>query len=170
MTDKRPPLPAKNPMTDLPPIAKGLLERAVADEDQGRFDSAIERYTEALELSAENPYLLTKRANAKLSLEHYADALTDFDEALRINPEAPVTLRLRAAAREGVGDLDGALDDYRRSAELDPRSARPHSRAGLIHQYRGETGLAKSAFLMALDLDPGDALALQGLEELGQIE
>ncbi|MCG3192160.1 MAG: hypothetical protein DIJKHBIC_01396 [Thermoanaerobaculia bacterium] len=163
--DPREPYTA-NPMLDLPDEAKRILGAAREEEALGSYDRAIQLLTEALALSPANPYLLAKRGCSKLALERFEEALADFDASLALNPAAPVTLLFRAEAKEGIEDLEGALDDYRVSAELDPGNSLPHSASGMIFLFRKQYGLAREAFLSALDRDPDDSLALQGLDDL----
>ena len=68
------------------------------------------------------------------------------------------------AMREGRADE--ALRELRAAAGADPGSAQPHSALGSLYEARGDRAHAREEFRKAIEIDPQDRAAREGLERL----
>lgn len=76
-----------------------------------KFEKAIEKYTEAIEL-APSAIFYSNRAACWHNLNEHQKAIDDCTSALNLNPNYLKALHRRGQAYEFVGDLDNALKDY----------------------------------------------------------
>jgi tetratricopeptide (TPR) repeat protein len=67
--------------------ARGLADKGDAFAQQQDYDSAIEAYTEAINLDDETPVWYAKRGNAYFKKEAWAEAFADYSKVLRYYPQ-----------------------------------------------------------------------------------
>ncbi len=105
---------------------KTLLDDGIFDIRNGKFECAIEKITQSLELKRdwEIPYFY--RAVANQALENFNDALLDYTKALQLNPRMTDAYYNRAhinLTRKDIVniDLDKIVTDLEKALELDPK-------------------------------------------------
>lgn len=72
----------------------------------------------------------------------------------------------RAQEMERKQDFPGALKELRDALKLEPQNADIHSRIGVIYIKTNQGTMAKIHFRKALEIDPHDQRALQGLKRV----
>merc|ERR1719502_1132852 len=91
----------------------------------GRYDEAIERYTEAIAVDPDNVdlnlTLYTNRATAKFKSGNFTGAMEDTNTALEIQPRHLKALLRRAACKLELEDSPGAISDYEEAREIEPK-------------------------------------------------
>lgn len=146
------------------PEVGDLLDQAKKLECEGRVEESLELLSGLIASGATHPKVLAYRGHTYFGLGAFNEALADLDAALEQKPDAKQTLFLRARCKEQLNDLDGALSDYAKSADLGLEDVWLHMNVGMIHEYRGDLGKARTEFERALQLDPGCETALSFLE------
>ena len=91
----------------------------------------------------------------KLRAERMEWGLYDFREP---------TLNIVATSLREQKRIDEALEFARLNAAIFPKSAMVQAALGDMAMQKGDLALAESAFLRAVELDPGNAMALKALE------
>ncbi|XP_057308946.1 RNA polymerase II-associated protein 3-like [Hydractinia symbiolongicarpus] len=105
------------------------LQQAVMEKEkgnqlfkEGKYDAAINRYTDAIALHPNNPILYANRGMALLKTEKYAAAEQDCSTALTYDPSYTKALARRATAREKLKKYLDALEDYQQLLSLEPKN------------------------------------------------
>ncbi len=104
--------------------AKSLIADAFQRRDEARRlrGNAIDDFTAALRLKADDGSLYVARAQDQYLNGQYDSAIADFDAALKLN-SSPITLIQRAASYRAKGDYDRAVADYTAALGLDAKDA-----------------------------------------------
>jgi DnaJ family protein C protein 7 len=104
-----------------------MKEDGNKDYKSGRWQSAIEKYTEALEVDplnkGTNSKLLQNRALCQIKLKNYDAAITDCDAALKLDPSYTKARKTKASALGGSGNWEEAVRELKSLQELDPTDA-----------------------------------------------
>ncbi|KAI5298280.1 ubiquitin-protein transferase activating protein, partial [Ascosphaera pollenicola] len=91
------------------------------------FQTAVEKFTEAIALDPTNHVLYSNRSGAYASLRDFQKALEDAEKVTEIKADWPKGWGRKGAALHGLGDLLGANDAYEEALKLDPSNAQAKS-------------------------------------------
>lgn len=86
---------------------------------EGKWDEALEKYTEAVLAAQPSALLYANRAMVLLKLERFKAAERDCTEALKINPDSAKALRIRGKAYEHMEMWEEARKDLSASQTID---------------------------------------------------
>jgi DnaJ family protein C protein 7 len=124
----------------------------------GRFQAAIQKYSEALEIDPTNKSinakLLQNRAQCKLKLKQYEDAIADSDRAVSLDPGYTKARKTKANALGQAGKWDDSVKEWKSIQELEPedrsiaqevRKAELELKKSLRKDYYKIMGLGKDA-------------------------
>jgi tetratricopeptide (TPR) repeat protein len=127
-----------------PPDVQAAGHRERGDElyRRGDHEAAIRAYTDALEITPDDPYALGNRGVLHVLRREHARGLADLDRALAQLPADAEWLTYRAFARQCLGRSDEALDDYAGVLRLRPGDAYAHYRRGRIFLERADWSAA----------------------------
>lgn len=93
----------------------------------GRWQAAIDKYTEALAVDpankSTNSKILQNRALCYSKLKDYEKAISDCEEALRLDPSYTKARKTKANALGGAEKWEDALREWKALAEADPSDA-----------------------------------------------
>jgi Flp pilus assembly protein TadD len=134
-------------------------------QEHGRYREAITQYESAIQLTSDQGLLAATYANlgsAYRELGETDKADESFDHALHLNATQFNAYLGRGILREREGQLDGAIADYTRSTEIQP-TTEAYLRLGHALERAGRAAEARSAYELALRLDPDSAEAKQAL-------
>ncbi|KAK0146387.1 Sperm-associated antigen 1A [Merluccius polli] len=87
---------------------------------RGRFQDALEKYSDCLSMKPDDCSVYTNRAICFLKLNRYAEAKEDCDSALRLEPTNKKAFYRRALAHKGLKDYLAASSDLQEVMVLDP--------------------------------------------------
>ncbi|CCE64857.1 hypothetical protein TPHA_0J00340 [Tetrapisispora phaffii CBS 4417] len=99
--------------------AEGLkLEgnKAMATKD---YESAIKKYSEAIEVLPTNAVYYANRAAAYSSLKKYDDAVNDAESAIKVNPTYSKGYSRLGFAKFAQGKVEDALDAYKKVLDIE---------------------------------------------------
>lgn len=94
-----------------------------ADYKAGRWQSAIDKYSDALEVDptnkGTNSKLLQNRALCRVQLKDYKGAITDCEKAISLDPSYTKAKKTKANALGQSGDWEGAVRELKELQEQD---------------------------------------------------
>jgi arylsulfatase A-like enzyme/tetratricopeptide (TPR) repeat protein len=130
-------------------VALGRLYRR-----QGRLAESLVAFREAHAERPLDPFLVSKLANAMISMQQFAEAEELLLAALAEHPGDPYIVFALARVMEATGRFAEAEDSFRRVVELDPRSAPSHVRLASLALRRRDLDTARAELDAAMRLDP----------------
>ncbi|BFI24353.1 serine/threonine-protein phosphatase 5 [Marchantia polymorpha subsp. ruderalis] len=113
-----------------------------------RFSRAVDLYTKAIELNADNAVLYANRAFAHTRLEEYGSAIADATKSIECNPKYVKGYYRRGAAYLAMGKMKEAPKDFRQVCKIVPKD--PDAMKKL---KECEKAVAKAKFEEAIALD-----------------
>ena len=160
------------------PVLDKAIARAVAHQQQGRLDKAIELWraiariseTEAAGLAARAcfsaAYLLQVEAAAfrtrgedQTALGREQNALANYDKAIELDPKSLPAYVNRGIAKSKLGRHEDALADYDRAIEIDPNDASAYVNRGNAKSELDRHEDALADYDRAIEIDPNHANA-----------
>jgi tetratricopeptide (TPR) repeat protein len=130
------------------------LERARAFAGDGAYDSAVRRYTLALEAGADAATALEERGVARAEQGRHEQAAADLDSALSLRPGDDGILANLAVTRLKLAQWDRALGVLDSLAEMRPDDPKVHYDRARALQGQGRLDRALEELDRALELDP----------------
>jgi tetratricopeptide (TPR) repeat protein len=94
---------------------KALVDQGLVYCEQGKFDQAIDNFTQALKAKPNDPQLYTYRGRAKWAKGANTQALADYDQALKIDPKFGWAYNNRALVYYNMEDFQKALEELRQA-------------------------------------------------------
>ncbi|XP_041935053.1 RNA polymerase II-associated protein 3 isoform X1 [Alosa sapidissima] len=95
-------------------------DRGNAYFKEGKYEAAVECYTQGMEVDTTNVLLPANRAMAYLKLERYAEAEDDCSIAIALDGTYSKALARRGTARAALGKLQEAKADFEKVLKLEP--------------------------------------------------
>lgn len=149
--------------TPLPNIASRACVLAETARSTGKYQSAIELYTQCLDasnLSAERrATVLTNRGNVYFHLGEQETATADFDSAIELKPDLAVAYYNRGLATFVIGRYDDAIADSSEAIRIDPTMAAAYYNRGAAYANQRRFEKAVADLSEAIRLRPDWALA-----------
>ena len=135
----------------------------------GNAPRAAEMETLALQLTPDDPDLLTDRAEALAAQTKYKEAIADLDRALARDPARVDALIYRASAQRSLNRLDPALRDVEAALRLAPDEPDALLERGNIRRLKGDDAGARKDWLRVALVAPNtaaDTAAKDNLEKM----
>ncbi|KFK40570.1 hypothetical protein AALP_AA2G013200 [Arabis alpina] len=101
-------------------MAEEAKSKGNAAFSSGDFTTAINHFTEAINLTPTNHVLFSNRSAAHASLNNYEEALTDAKKTVELKPDWGKGYSRLGAAYLGLNQYDEAIDAYTKGLEIDP--------------------------------------------------
>ena len=134
--------------------------RGAAYFNLNNFEAAIDDFTSALRLDADNDYLYASRAEAYLETGDLGKALEDINKAIAIDA-SHYNYAKRAEVHRRLGNLDIALADVSKAIELNNSNTSElanlfdgYFQRGEIHMEKGDYDAAVRDFTAQIEKDP----------------
>ncbi|XP_039516555.1 RNA polymerase II-associated protein 3-like isoform X2 [Pimephales promelas] len=118
-----------------------LAEKEKGNEffKEGRYDSAIECYTRAMDADPYNPVLPTNRAACFFRLRKFSVAESDCHLAIALDSKHVKAYARRASARAALKKHQEALEDYQTVLKLDPGNSEAPKEIQKLQQVLGSS-------------------------------
>lgn len=126
----------------------------------GQYDKAIEAYSQAIKLNANDSEAFRLRASAYIRKQMYDKAIEDCNEALKINPSNGFAFNERAVCYGAKGDYKSALADYNEAVRLNPKDVISISGRAYVYNSLKDFDKALEDANTALKINPRDAFSL----------
>lgn len=120
---------------------------------------ACEDYSHLLEITSDEPDLLSSRGQVYAEMGEWENALTDLDAAIVLSRSAGMNQLLafalngRSFTLAGLDRMDESARDFEESIKLCPTNSWAHYNRGIVLYQRGEHRQAKQFLQQALQLD-----------------
>lgn len=138
--------------------AKRLIKEGVEAYKAVRFDTAVERFTEALEQASDQKAANAFRAICRWTQGDVKGARRDAEEVVGVKPATAEQYILRGMARYVLRDLPASKEDYQEAARLEPKNALAHYGVGSVLSSEGRSLDALAALDEAVKIDPNAAV------------
>lgn len=132
----------------------------------GEFETAIEHYTNAIQIDGEFDEALNNRGVALIESGHPHEAIIDYNLALQIDPAYDECRLNRAYAYEQIGQFQNAFDDIDMLVNESPDSAYLHFYHGLVLSKMKKFEASLNSFKTAINLGDVSADALVNIATL----
>jgi len=86
----------------------------------GHFQEAVQLYTQALDLDADNAVLFSNRSGALAAIGNYTQALVDAERCVALRPDWAKGYTRKASSLHGLKRFLAAVEAYEAALELDP--------------------------------------------------
>jgi small glutamine-rich tetratricopeptide repeat-containing protein alpha len=139
--------PGKGGPTDESEKLKGIGNAAMQKKD---YQTAVDNYTKALEISPLNPIYLSNRAAAYSAMNQHEFARNDAELATATDPKYTKAWSRLGLARFALGDAQGAVDAYQSGIDAEGNGGSDAMKKGL------ETAKRKLEELRANEIDDDD--------------
>lgn len=126
---------------------------AMAYEQLGKSNDAIESIKKAIELRPNSAQYLFTYGVILFQQEHYNEALLAFNRVIRIDERIPDAWLNRGTTRLMLSDSTGALNDYTTAINLSPFNANPYLRRGSLFAQQKNYEMALGDLNQAILLD-----------------
>jgi superkiller protein 3 len=147
-----------------PRSASAWSRMGIAQQGNGNLTEAIKAYRRAAELSPKTARLWNQLAAALSLANQLNDAVVAYSRALQASPQDPTALRGRGFTYLVQEKYALAIKDLKAAAQVDPGNVDTMVWLGQALLNNGQISEAKVAFEKAVELDPSNADALEGLD------
>jgi len=89
--------------------------------EDGQYQKALEKYTEALKVDAADIHALRGKARSLMQLGRFEEAQTVYDLAIKLEPGFATSYANRGILHDRMGEYQKALADYAKAMQLDPQ-------------------------------------------------
>ena len=121
---------------------------------QEKFNEALEKSNEALELNPNYANIYAIRGACYKWLKQYESALADYDKAIELNPNFADAYAGRAGVYDFIQNPLLSLADCNKAIELDPNNATAYNNRGNIYAATKQYDKALADYDKAIELDP----------------
>ena len=134
------------------PSYEGLLQQGIFYHRQGKYEVAIQRFTQALALFPQRTEVLVQRGFAYEKAFRTEEALADYTQAIRLDPRSEKAYSNRGNIHFRKERYAQALADYNQAVSLAPANATAQYNRGLTHHRLGNREEACRDLQRAQDL------------------
>jgi tetratricopeptide (TPR) repeat protein len=126
------------------PSSKAYANRGLIYKLKGDTKKALEMFSRAIGMDANQTDPLINRANIYYNQQKYMSAIADYTQCIAVEPDNDKAYANRGAAYLAIGLTDSALVDLDRAIELDPVSQNGYKNRGMLflmtNRYREAIG------------------------------
>jgi tetratricopeptide (TPR) repeat protein len=138
--------------------------------DEGKYEMAVDKYTEALKYSPDDPDFYNNRGNSYYFKKDYEKAIQDYSEAIRIKDNDALYYSNRADAFYNLNENDKAIQDYRTAIRIDSNNVGNYINLGCVYENIKDYAKALENYKEALKINPNEPLAYNNLANLHMIQ
>jgi tetratricopeptide (TPR) repeat protein len=154
--------------------AQEAFKRGRRSEDLKSYGTAIEAFTETIELDPKNDSAFLHRGYSHYYLGEYASAVADLTQSLALQPDNSRAYAMRALALSSSGKAAEALADIEQAIQKDSRNPENYLLRASLHEQLGQAPEALDDYGQALQIAPDSERAYLGraaiLRSHGQVQ
>jgi tetratricopeptide (TPR) repeat protein/predicted aspartyl protease len=139
------------------PDGAALFRQGAALSGRGDFAQAIEDFTKAIEIDANEPEYFYQRGMTSWRNRQIEPAAADLDQALKLDPNYLPALMARAELRMAKRDLSGATSDLDSADRIAPKQADVRYSMAHLYNEAGSRAAALSQYDLWIANHPDDA-------------
>ena len=157
-----------NAFTDEPhTLGRLYFGRGGAYHAKGDCPNAVPDYTKAAELTPKGD-IYYSLASCHVALQQDDAALVDLTKAIEVDPDAALYRSARCKLLFNKSDYAGAIPDCQTAMAAMPKDKDLLIATGQSAEQTGNKALAAAAYRNLLAVDPGNQIATEGLQRLGE--
>lgn len=144
-----------------------LLQRAMSDMEDERYEQAVQRLERLISLDGENPAIFYNLGVVYSLLKRESEAMLQYEKALQFNPyyvQAWYNMGQICLIKEK--DYSRALNCFDRALALRPDYIGALHQRGVAWELLGDYARAVQSWEMTLELDPDNELAKSNIERV----
>ena len=131
--------------------------RGLSSQMKGKFEAAIEQYSESIRLNPQHYGTYYNRGSTFAEKGEPDFAIRDFSSTMDLNPKFAGVYVNRGVAFKEKGDIENAIRDYDKALELEPDNPSAFSNRGNAYSDKGLSALAMRDHNKAIELEPENA-------------
>ena len=131
-----------------------LVEQAIAQIRDQKFDDAIASLNKAVETDHQNAEASFQRAGILADVGQDQLALSDYSRAIEINPNDVRYRNMRGLFLLTRSRLDQAMTDFNEAVRIDPKYIQAWNNRGLVKLAKADFHAAIDDFNQAVEIDP----------------
>jgi tetratricopeptide (TPR) repeat protein len=139
--------------------ADDLVKKAIDEENNHNYQSAMDDCNAALQKDARSTWALNTRGLVKIKLNRSAEAVEDFNQAITLDPTYKAAFNNRGIAKSFLGNYTDALTDFNSAIALDQKYVDAYLERGLAENLLEHYADAIADFDRVTALNPQYALA-----------
>jgi tetratricopeptide (TPR) repeat protein len=134
--------------------AQQLYERGRGAEAAKAYESAIEAFSQAIQLDPKNDSAFLHRAYCHFDVGDYASAIADLNQSLTLQPNNSRAYAKRAAALAATGKTAAAVLDANEAIQRDSRNPDHYLLRADLYRQLGQVDDASTDYAQAIALSP----------------
>ncbi len=145
--------------------AEDFISLGGAKANKKDYQGAIADYTQALQISPNNPDAYYRRGYIYNNIKNYQAALEDFNQVVRLSPKNTSAYAYRGFVRLQMKDYQGAMSDSEQAIRLDPNFGYGYAVRAFARFAQGDKSGAIADFDQTIQRLPNvaEAYGLRGL-------
>lgn len=122
-----------------------------------QYKEAVENYTRAIQLQANNSIFYNNRGCSYDNLGEYDKAISDYNKAIELDPENSTIYNNRGYLYFTLREYDKAILDLEEAIRLDPNNADAYGDRGYLYGDLGDCDKAIGDYSRSIELNPNNA-------------
>lgn len=145
--------------------AKAHKERGATYVMEGKYDKAIEEFSNAISLDFSDAEAYTARGFVYRRKGQYDKAIEDFNIAVKLDPKTVDAIFNRGHCYVEKGEYEKAIEDFSKTISLNPNLSEAYNNRGLCYRKLGNNDKAMKDYTKAIEVDPknGEAYNNRGV-------
>lgn len=149
--------PPKRPGPDIVKDSDHYFNRAIFYQQSRSWDKALENYSQAAKLNANNPDIYNNIGVIYKELRQYDQAIEEFLKAIDLNPEYAKPYNNIGVVYYAKKDFLGAIRNYQKATSIDPENLEALNNLAVAYKRTGQMERAKTVLNHALTINPAHA-------------
>jgi len=157
------------PYKGLPPVTKKISGKAVSLLNEGKYEEAIEKFTEAITEDPENPVFYYYRGAAFEKTGDLDKSMEDYQKSVELKPDFILPTANIGKIYAKKREFEKAIEFYKEAAELGDKDATNYYNCGVCLMNLGKNEQAKEVLekLISFDENYSDAYYQLGIIYIG---
>ena len=122
--------------------------------ENGDYQGAIAKYTEAIKLNPKYASAYNNRGVAYADLQNYTQAIADYTKAIELNPKNAEAYNNRGIAYGKMKNYEAAIADFNKAIQLNPKYAKAYYNRGFAYYNMENYEAAIADYTKAIQLNP----------------
>lgn len=139
-----------------------LSYKADAENQSGKYDLAVQSYTELIKQGKKDADIYIKRGRMHQRLGNNKEALSDYDKAISLNKNKYEYYIEKYGLYKSLGDNDGGSKTLTEALSIKPKTKEDQFYIGMIHFYQEDYATAKEEFNALISQNYMDAYYFLG--------
>ncbi len=158
-----------NPYKGLPPLTKKTSSKAISLLNEGKYEEAIEKFTETITEDPENPIFYYYRGAAFEKTGDLDKAMEDYQKSFELKPDFILPTANIGKIYAKKREHEKAIEFYKKAVELGDQDATNYYNYGVCLMNLGKNEQAKVVLekLISLDENYSDAYYQLGIIYIG---